>query len=186
MAHTVPTLAQVLALRPASGDAATFRAAVGQAEAMQAAMIARATALDASRDAGLLSAETAEILALDQQVTQARLAADRLEALLPLLRDDLADAEGRAVLAELRRETADANAATAALEAWQAKDMRRIAEIMAVGFDLEGRAVAAHAALMARADAAYRLQAVRDGGPIGIDLTPLPASRPRAAFPGWR
>ncbi|MFT8247260.1 hypothetical protein [Roseomonas sp. BN140053] len=143
-------LDEILALHPVGANAATLRTAIAQAEATRSDLLARAAELDRTRERGLLTQEEKAILKAEADAASARLAANRIVALLPRMQADLHGATGRETLAVLRAEAA---------------------EVMAV-LNEEGMSelfLSLRATFRANVAAAYLRQDVRDAGPLGIE-----------------
>lgn len=179
------TLNDILALRPAAGDAAAIRAAIAKAEALRAEHAALVAELERARPGKLLSADDKAITKADQEAAAARLVVERLDALMPLLLEDLAAAEGRETVALLRTEAEATARDIQALQAWQDNELPKVWEIIGRGFALEDAAVEANNRLIARVKAAYERQEVRDAGPLNVEVPAIPAARPRATFHAW-
>lgn len=181
-------LEEVLALRPIGASSTDIVAAIERAEALQAELAERAAELGRHRAANLLTADDKTIAKAEQEATTARLTADRIESLLPALHADLVVARGREARDELLADLPAVTEALAALHRWQADAYPRIGKMLAEGFQLQDAAQACRSAWLARVEAAYQQQDVRDAGPLGVELPPLQsgAPLPRAAFPGWR
>jgi len=181
-------LQSILALRPADADATTLREAIRKAEVLQNDLAQRAARLEEARANLLLTAEEDELLAAEREADQARLAADRLEALLPLLREDLQAAavkeEVESAVSSLQAEAAEAHQSIAHLEAWS-RDFERIQVLIGKGLQLQDRAERMLRSFLAHVDAAYRSQAMRDAGPLAIAEPRMPSLLPRQQFPTW-
>ena len=178
-------LAEILALHPQGADAATLREAIAKAEALRVDLITRAGALEHTRSEGLLRLEEKALIAAQTEAATARLDAERIAALLPAMRAELHQAEGREALAALRAEAEDASKAISALEDWLRDELPKIPPLLTVGFQLEDAATNARQRLLDKIMAAYGRQAVRDAGALEDALPPLPDRRPRALFSGW-
>lgn len=179
-------LEEVLALHPKRAGAAMLREAIAKAEGLRVDLLARAATLERTRSEGLLTLDEKAMLRAEEDAAKARLAADRIAALLPDMRADLYQAEGREALTALRAEAEGVAEAISALEAWQRDEFPKIPPLLTAGFRLEDAAMTARQRLVDNIAAAYARQAVRDMGPLDIALPPLPDRRPRASFPGWR
>jgi hypothetical protein len=129
-------LEEVLALHPKRADAAMLRDAIAKAEGLRTDLLTRAGALGKTRAEGLLTLDEKAMLRAEEDAAKARLAADRIAALLPDMRTDLYQAEGREALAELQAEAEDVAKAISALEAWQRDELPKIPPLLTVGFQL--------------------------------------------------
>ncbi len=165
-------LEDVLALRPAGATAAELVTAIDHAEELARGFARRAAELDRTRAASLLTAEDKAIAKAEQEASTARLAADRIEALLPLMRADLAAAEGRETREALRAEVPALVEAMAALQRWQVETYPLIAETIREGFRYQDAAMGGLRDWMARVDGAYARQEVRDAGPLDVSWAP--------------
>lgn len=179
-------LEEVLALHPKRADAAMLREAIAKAEGLRVDLLTRAATLERTRSEGLLTLDEKAMLRAEEDAAKARLAADRIAALLPDMRADLYQAEGREALAALQAQVPAVVAAIEALEAWKRDDFPKIPPIVRVGFDLEDAAISARQHLLDNIAAAYGRQEVRDQGALDIIVPPLPDGRPRSLFFGWR
>ena len=106
--------ADILALRPEADDSASIRAAIERADLKRIEAINRAGDLERRMSAGLLTDDDATMAANEQAATEAKRAADRIEALLAEMRVALAAAEqreGADHAEELRQAARDADAA---------------------------------------------------------------------------
>ncbi|MBN8902638.1 MAG: hypothetical protein BGO51_06470 [Rhodospirillales bacterium 69-11] len=174
------TLAQVLALRPTEGGAATYQRALADAEARRAELLAEAEQAEHERQAGLLHLDDKQLSKLEEAAAGARRMAARVEALLPLIHDDMAKAAARETVAELEAGAPEVAAAIAALNRWVATRPAEIQALMREGVDLQNSAIAAFARYQDQVDEAYRNPAVRALGPLNIDLGQMPV---RAMLP---
>ena len=100
MATEIPTLQQILALRPKGQDSASIGAAITLAEAMREAALDTAEASKKLARSSLLTATLAEIKKHESDAEEACLAADRLTAIVDELRGHLPQAQAREALAE--------------------------------------------------------------------------------------
>ncbi|MBP0445012.1 hypothetical protein J8J14_09490 [Roseomonas sp. SSH11] len=180
------TLDQILALHPKGADAATLRTAITTAEEMQASLRLQADTAKAERERNLLTRSDKELQGLERDAVNAVLAADRIAALLPAMRADLAAAEGREALDDLRAEAGLLKEAFEALQRWQATEFVQIKAMIGTGFRLEEAARNAHAGFVLRLQDAYARQEVRDAGPLGVPVPSMPGNLPREAFPNWQ
>lgn len=179
-------LQDVLALRPDRGsDGSTIRAAIARAEKLRDDQLVRCRQLAEERAGSLLIADDKALLKGDQEAAAAKLTADRLDALLPAMREDLAGAEGRDALTALRADAAEVSGSITALQAWLKDELPQIWASIARGFELEDEAVARNTQFLAAVRAAYERPEVRQAGALGIETPDLPAERPRATFMKW-
>lgn len=179
-------LDQILDLHPRGADAATLRAAVAKAEELQGSLRRQADTAMADRERNLLTRSDKELQAQERDAAAASLAAARIAALLPAMRKELAAAEGREALEELRIEAAGVIAAQKALEAWHSSDLEQLKALMDAGFRLQDAATEARSRFLARVQEAYAREDVRTAGPLGVAVPVLPAEMPRSLFPNWR
>lgn len=188
------TLTEVLELHPGEGaDTATLSEALAAAEAKRDELLQQAKAADGMRAEGMLAADDKALFAEERKGAQARLAAERIEALLAQLqadhaaaRDREAAARGQEEVAELRADAAEVDRLIAELEHWQAEEWPKVLKMIGAGLWAERRVAEAYAALLKKAGAAFQSQAVRDAAPEGLNVAQLPARRPSHDFPGWR
>ena len=176
----------ILALRPPPGASAA-----DLSDAVSRAVAARATAAHAVTAAGeakrdVLAADDKTLAKADSDAAQAKLTVDRIEALLPQLRADLAVAIGRETLAELRAEHAVMLTACRRLTAWQTETYPKIAEMIAQGFEAQAEAEAAIEAFKAGVVEAYARQEVREAGPLGVEMPRIEQPIPHQIFPNWK
>lgn len=188
------TLTEVLELHPGEGaDAATLSEALAAAEAKRDQLQEQAQQAERVRSEGLLQADDRSLQAAEREAAQARLAADRIAALLVQLQADHAAAQdreraarGQDTLAALRAEHAAVEDALDALRRWQTEDFPKLAEMIGTGFRLHDAAHAATGRFENNVQAAYQREEVREAGPLGVHLPELSAPLPRRVFPGWR
>lgn len=180
-------LDDVLALRPAQGgDAATLVAAIGAAEAKLQRLRMQEAEAAAARARMLLHADDRAIAAAEGNATSARLAAERVEALLPVMREDLAAVQGRETVAALQVEHAALDRSLAELRRWQTEGYPQIVALIGEGLRAHDAAAALHAAFVRNVKAAYQRAEVRDAGPLGVELAQLDGVLPRQVFSNWR
>jgi regulator of protease activity HflC (stomatin/prohibitin superfamily) len=139
--------------------------------------VGSSTDIEKARLGRLLTADDKTILKADQEVAAARLTVQRLDALLPALHEDLARAEGRETVMQLRAEAEATASRIAALTAWQEEELPKVWELIARGFMLEDAATAASGQFLNSVKAAYERREVREAGPIGVAVPDLPAAR---------
>ncbi|MBP0446712.1 hypothetical protein J8J14_18200 [Roseomonas sp. SSH11] len=180
------TLEDILALRPSSGDSNTYRTALAKADLARKDLAVKAGELDRVRARGLLNVDDTTLLKAEQDAAAARLAVERIDALLPMIRDDLAKAEGAETLTELRAGAGAVQKAVAALETWQRTQFPKLTAIMAEGFRLEDEAKAERDAYLERVRGEYARPEVREAGPLGVEVPPMPGDLPRKYFPQWQ
>jgi hypothetical protein len=180
------TLEEILALRPSSGDSNTIRAALAKAELTRNDLGIQAGALQAARNKGLLVVSDEELLQAEKDAAAARLAMERIEAIIPLIREDLAKAEAEETLTSLREGVTDVQAKVAALEAWQKNQFPKLTAIMAEGFRLQDEAKTARDAYLERVRGEYSRPEIRAAGELGVSIPQMPGNLPREQFPNWR
>ena len=168
------TLNEILELHPKGGDAATLRAAIGRALTTRNALLAQAADLDRARAAGLLSLDTKALMKIEDDAAQARLAADRIEALLPTIEAELSATEGAETLASLRTEAERVNSTIAAVAAWHTEAFPILVAAMTKGLALETATRTACRSFQDRVAHEYRRREVREAGPLGVEVSPQP------------
>ena len=178
------TLEEIHALHPKGADAATLRSAITHAEELRASLLQQASALEQTRQAGLLTLEAHAILQAEQKAAEARLDADRIEALIPAMEQDWRTVAANETLADLRQAVGPVIAATAALEGWK-KDLATIRKLIGKGLKLHDAAQAARQNYLRQVDDAYRRPEVMAAGPLGVTVPAMPDTLPRQLFPNW-
>lgn len=178
-------LNDILSLRPDRGDSTTLRAAITRAELLRRDFSIQAADLARTRAQLLLTADDKTLAKAEQDAAAANLAVERIDALLPLMRDDLAKAEGAEALAALRAGAETVQQKVAALEAWQEKQLPKITAMMGEGFRLQDEAKAERDAYLERVRDAYSRPEVRNAGQLGVTVPPMPDGLPRGQFPNW-
>lgn len=180
-------LNDVLALRPAKGiDAAGLSAAIGSAEAIRRRLRAEEAEANTARAGMLLAADDKAIAAAEGTAAAAQLGAERIEAILPLMRGDLAAVQGRETVAALQAEHAALLRKLAELRRWQAEDYPQIAVLIGRGHHAHDAAAAAHADFVCGVKAAYQRPEVRDAGLLDVvELPQLDGVLPRQVFSNW-
>lgn len=178
------TLEEIHALHPKGADAATLRSAITHAEELRASLLQQTSELEQTRQAGLLTLEAHAILQAEQKAAEARLDADRIEALIPAMEQDWRTVAANETLADLRQAVGPVIAATAALEAWK-KDLATIRKLIGKGLKLHDAAQAARQSYLRQVDDAYRRPEVMAAGSLDVTLPPMPADLPRKIFPTW-
>ena len=176
-------LNDVLALRPPQdADAADLLDAIRTAEGTAKRLRAEAATANTARSGLLLTADDKALAVAEAARASAQLAAERVEAMLPGMRQDLAAAQGRETVADLQAEHAALVASVAEVRRWQAEDLPQIP----ARFAAHDAAAAAHAAFVRNVKDAYERPEVRDAGPLGVELPQLDGVLPRQAFPNWK
>ncbi|MGK7870968.1 hypothetical protein [Falsiroseomonas sp. E2-1-a20] len=164
----------IMGLRPKAQDAASIRAAIGEAEAAQAEAKARAAGLEATRAATMLDGEAAQLERAERDLATARADAERAGIMLEALRGRLEAAERAEVLARVRTAAKDAEAASARFLAFMRDEYPKLAQKIAAGMRLETAASeatqAANAAFIALppADVAQMMEE-------GVQMPPQPS-----------
>lgn len=181
------TLPEILALRPGDGaDSTALGAALAEATAKRAELMRQVHLAETLRADALLSADDQVLLDAQREAAQARLAAERMDALLPKLRADLSAARGRETVAELKAEAARVKVLMVELERWQRHDYPQAAILIGAGLKAEHDALLAYGLALVRSDAEFARQEVRDAAPDGV---PVPFAtgdlRPSHLFPNW-
>lgn len=180
-------LNDVLALRPPQdADAADLLDAIRTAEETAKRLRAEAATANTARSGLLLTADDKALAAAEAARASAQLAAERVEAMLPGMRQDLAAAQGRETVADLQAEHAALVASVAELRRWQAEDYPQIMALIAKGFRAHDAAYAAHAGFVRNVKDAYERPEVRDAGPLGVELPQLDGVLPRQVFFNWK
>jgi len=176
----------ILALHPKNADAATLRAAIARAELLRRDLNLQTEELARVRSKGVLAFTDEELAQAAQDTAAATLAFERIDALLPLMRADLAKAEGAEGLAALRAGATPVQEKVAALETWQRVQLPKLIAIMGEGFRLQDAAQAERDTYLETVRRAYSEPAIRDAGELGVTVPPMPAQLPRAQFPNWQ
>lgn len=179
------TLEEVKALRPESGTSADFHAAHQRAEELRRELLAKAERLDEERKSGLLTLPDKAMQKIEQEAAAARLAADRITALLPGIAEEAERAEGLEALEQLREEARQAQAAADEAERWVEEHFEPIKRQVVRGLQLQARAERLRAEWRLKVEVAYRQLGVRDAGPIAVDVRPLSGPQLSNWFP-WR
>ena len=125
------------------------------------------------------------IAAAERDATASRLAAERLAAIIPDLKADLAAARERDMRGELLAKHVQVERKLAELRRWQSESYPEIARLISVGLRAQEAARTALDGFKANVGAAYELEAMRDGGPLGVTLAAMSEPMPRSIFPGW-
>ena len=179
-------LSDVLELHPgAEAGSASLGLALTAALTKRDELLAEAAAADGERTAGLLTADDKALAAVEKTAQTARLAADRIEAMLPHLRADLSTARGRETVAELETLAKTVEQRISAMQDWQEKAYPDLAKLIGAGLHAEAAAVDAYAEFAARVDSEFRRQEVRDAAPGGVTVTAPSGARPSFLFPNW-
>lgn len=180
------TLAEVLALHPGDSDAATLAAAVTAAEAKRKELLSIAAEAEQVRAGGLLTVDDKKLQQSERDASQARLAADRIEAILPKLRADLGAARGREVVEELRAMVPAIVETTAVSAKWWADDFPKMAATALAGLNAYNAAREARSAFLSKVEAAFMSQDVRAAAPDGLGVTlPPETNTPAPLFMFW-
>jgi hypothetical protein len=175
-------LDEVLALRPANGDAATFRAAIDRAEAHRARLLTEADRSEDIAVGGLLSVDDKTLQRAAAEAAQARLAAARIDALLPMIRQDHEAAAAQETVAGLRAKAQELTKSAAHLQAWQDQQFPEIQKLLTAGIMLEGATKIMRLDLEAAIDEAYLNQAVRDIGRLNVTFPEVQKRSPFRIF----
>lgn len=181
------TLAEVLALHPGdAANAATLAAALAAAEAKRRELLVIATEAEQVRAAGLLTVDDKKLQQSERDASQARLAADRIEAILPKLRADLGAARGREVVEELRAMVPAIVETTAVSAKWWAEEFPKMRATALAGLNAYNAARDARAAFLGKVETAFRSQDVRSAAPNGLGVTlPPETNTPAPLFLFW-
>lgn len=187
-APTIPDLSDILGLRPQQVTAATLSEAINQASTLREAMMQHANALIDGRGEMLLRSNESDILDAEMQAAKARLAADRLDALLIELRKDHSEAVEaeyvEAALVDMARMHAAALEAIEELVEWR-EDYETIRRLVGKGLYLNQRAEDARQRLLGAVENYYTRAAIRARGPLALPEPTLPELLPSRIFPGW-
>ena len=180
-------LDEILALRPPEdADSATIQAAISTASKKRTELLTMAATADQVRADGLLSASDKAMLKAEQDAAHARLAVERIDALLPRVRLDLEAAKARETMAALHTQADAVADAGAALAQWQADKLPAFWSPLREGFELHDKLTAEYAKLKAAVEAAYHDPNVRELGQFNPDLTakgwPDASQMPRKLF----
>ena len=180
-------LTEILDLHPgAEADSAALGRALAVALAKRDELLGEVAAAEQERRAGLLTADEKALTAIEKTASTARLAVDRVEAILPQLRADLVVAQGRETVTELQAEAAKVDGLIGNVERWQQEDFPRVAELIGAGLHAEREAIDAYGALLGRIDVEFASQAVRDAAPAGVQVKAPGGHRPSHLFPTWQ
>ena len=180
-------LDEILALRPPEGsDAATITAAISTATRKRTELLMMAATADQVRADGLLVASDKAMLKAEQDAAHARLAVERIDALLPRVRFDLEAAKAQEVMAALHAQAEVVTDAGAALAQWQREKLPAFWGPLREGFELHDKLIAEWAKLKAAVEVAYHDPNVRELGEFVPDLTakgwPDASQMPRSLF----
>ena len=181
-------LAEVLALRPPEGSAATtIAAAITTGTQKRAELLALAATADQVRADGLLSTDDKAMQRAENDASQARRAVERIDALLPRVRLDLEAAQAREKMAALHAKADEITDLMVALARWQVEHLPTVLAALREGCTLHDKLAAGTNDLKASVEAAYRDPAVRELGQFTPDLTargvPDMHRLPRNLFP---
>ena len=180
-------LEELLALHPPKGaDSATIAAAISKAAQKRAELLTMAATADQVRADGLLVATDKAMLKAEQDAAHARLAVERIDALMPRVRLDLEAARAREAMAALHAQADAVADAGAALAQWQAEKLPAFWGPLREGFALHDKLTTEHAKLKAAVETAYHDPNVRELGQFNPDLTakgwPDASQMPRKLF----
>lgn len=179
-------LSDILDLHPgAEAGSGALGLALAAASIRRDELLAEADAADQERRAGLLTLDEKALTAIEKTAGVARLAADRIEAMLPQLRADLAVARGRETVAELKTLAETVEQRIIAMTEWQTETYPQLAKLIGAGLHAEAAAVDAYAEFAARVDSEFRRQEVRDAAPGGVNVSAPSGARPSHLFPNW-
>ncbi len=179
-------LTEIIELHPgADAGSAALGLALTAALGKRDGLLTEAAAADQERWAGLLTLDEKALVAIEKTAGIARLAADRIDAILPQLRADLSAARGQETVTELRTLARTVEQRVAAMTTWQEQSYGQIAQLIGAGLHAEHEACAAYAEFVARAGTEFARQEVRDAAPDGVTVTPPSGARPSHIFPNW-
>jgi len=169
----------------ADAGSAALGLALSAALGKRDGLLAEAAAADQERRAGLLTLDEKALAGIEKTAGVARLAADRIDAILPQLRADLSAARGQETVAELRTLARAVEQSVAKIQEWQEQSYGQIAQLIGAGLHAEHEACAAYAEFVARVGTEFARQEVRDAAPDGVTVTPPSGMRPSHLFPNW-
>ncbi len=179
-------LSDIQSIRPADGaESAAFLEAIAVAKAERQRQVANQAAAEEMRS-DTLAHDVKALRAAEVDASSARLVVEQLDALLELLRTDLAAAQGREILAELREEHAALEPLAAALRRWQAEDYPALARMIHVGLDAQHSLAAATQAFLARVDTQYARFEVAEAGKLDRALPVVGDIIPSMVFFNWQ
>ncbi len=179
-------LEAVLALDPGTGaDTAAYATAIATAVAKRAEVAERLTEAELARSADVLTTDDKTLLQAERDASAARLAIDRIDAIVLQMRGSMDDARGREIVIELQADAAKLAGLIATVERWQEQDLPRIAELVGAGLHAEQEAIEAYGMLVTRIDTAFASQSVRDAAPAGVQVKAPGGHRPSFLFPTW-
>lgn len=179
-------LSELQALRLGDGAGSeAISASIDTAMAERDRQRAKQAAAEAFR-ADTLAHDAKALHAAEKDAGTARLIVEQVDTLLGLLRADLAAAQGRETLEDLRNEHAGLEPLAAELRRWQAEDYPRIARLIHVGLDAQFALAAASQAFLLRVEEEYARPEVRAAGELGVTLPRFSAPLPAAWFPNWQ
>ena len=178
-------LADIQALRPPEGaDSDTIAASIELAVQYRQDAAEQQRAATAIR-ADVLAGDDKALIAAQRDTEAARLAVERFDALLPLLRADYTAATGRETVAELRSKAEALHPMADELRRWQDEDYPKIAELIGVGLEAHHALMNATQALIVRTEAEYARPEVAAAGKIGVDFPNLAEPFPVSLFPNF-
>ena len=179
-------LSDIQAIRPAEGaGSAACVDAIATARAERERQVANQALAEAIR-ADTLAHDAKALSAAEKDASTARLVVEQLDAMLALLRADLAAAQGRERLAELREQHAALEPLAAELRRWQTEDYPKIARLIHVGLDAQLALATATRAFILRVEDEYGRPEVRAAGELGVALPVVAPPLPAAWFPNWQ
>jgi hypothetical protein len=181
----IPSLADILALKPDTADAEGLRAAIVTATNLRVSLVGRMSNLAASLEGSALSIADKAFAEAERDKQLINIALRRVDELLGGLRADLLVLDGQETVAALREDASRLVEAADALAAWQESEFSEIRQMMGRGFRLEDELRRLHSGFIDAAQAEYRRLEVREAGAIGVVVPALPARGPRSLFPGW-
>lgn len=180
-------LDEILALHPGKGaDAATLVAAVATAQAKRKELLATLAEAERVRAGPLLATDDKKLQAAERAASDARLAADRIGELLPMLQADLGRAQGAETIADLRAMMSGVTELDAAVMDWWAKEFPKMIPIAAAGMQAFNVARDAREDFLAKVESAFRSQDVRNAAPDGLGVeVPPKRNNPALLFLMW-
>ena len=139
-------LTEILELHPgADTGSAVLSLALTAALTKRDGLLAEAATADQERRTGLLTLDEKALAGIEKTAATARLAADRIDAILPQLRADLSAARGTETVAELRSLARTVEQSVAKMQEWQTQSYSQIAQLIGAGLHAEHEACAAYA-----------------------------------------
>lgn len=179
-------LTEILELHPgADAGSAALGLALTAALAKRNELLAEVAAADQERRAVLLKPDEKALVAVERAAGAARLAADRIDAILPQIRADHAIARGQEAVSELKTLAEGVEQRIATMTKWQTEAYPQIAKLIGSGLEAEAAAIEAYAEFAARVNDEFCRQEVRDAAPGGVTVTAPSGMRPSHLFPTW-